>query len=118
MTSTMITREPTTRFHPPDDLTATQPPEERGLRRDGVRLLVADRSGITHTRFAGIADHLAPGDVLVVNTSATVPGQLDGVRAGRPVVVHVANRLADGSRVVELRTAPHAAAPVLDGRAG
>jgi len=118
VTGTMITREPTTRFDPPDDLTATEPPEQRGLRRDGVRLLVADRSGITHTRFAGIADHLAPGDVLVVNTSATVPGQLDGVRAGRPVVVHVANRLADGSRVVELRTAPHAAAPVLDGRAG
>ena len=59
MTSTMITREPTTRFDPPDDLTATEPPEQRGLRRDGVRLLVADRSGITHTWFTGIADHLA-----------------------------------------------------------
>ena len=46
-----------------------------------------------------------PGDVLVVNTSATLPGQLDGRRGGRPVVVHVANRLADGTRVVELRTA-------------
>jgi S-adenosylmethionine:tRNA ribosyltransferase-isomerase len=32
--------------------------------------------------------------------------------------VHVANRLADGTRVVELRTPPYAAAPVLDGRAG
>ena len=118
MTSTMITREPTTRFDPPDDLTATEPPEQRGLRRDAVRLLVADRAGIAHTRFAGIGDHLAAGDVLVVNTSATLPGQLDGQRNGRPVVVHVANRLADGTRVVELRTPPYAAAPVLDGRAG
>ena len=33
-------------------------------------------------------------------------------------MVHVANRLADGTRVVELRTPPYAAAPVLDGRAG
>ena len=56
--------------------------------------------------------------MLVVNTSATVPGQLDGQRAGRPIVVHVANRLADGTRVVELRTAPDAANPVLDGVTG
>ena len=34
------------------------------------------------------------------------------------MVVHVANRLADGTRVVELRTSPNAADPVLDGRAG
>ena len=54
----------------------------------------------------------------MVNTSATVPGQLDGRRGADPVVVHVANRLPDGSRVVELRSAPRAAEPVLDGRAG
>lgn len=120
MTSTVTTRTPATRFAPPEDLTATEPPEQRGLRRDGVRLLVASASGITHTTFAGIGDHLHAGDVLVVNTSATVPGQLDGVRGdGRTrTVIHVANRLADGSRVVELRRAPDAAAPVLDGAAG
>ena len=114
----MITREPRTRFAPPTDTTATEPPEQRGLRRDGVRLLVADGAGIVHTRFTRIGDHLRPGDVLLVNTSATVPGQLDGRRAGGPVVVHLANRLADGTRVVELRTPPYAAVPVLDGRAG
>ena len=109
---------PVTRFASPDDLTATEPPEQRGLRRDGVRLLVAEDQTIRHTRFARIGEHLRAGDVLVVNTSATVPGQLDGVRAGWPIVVHVANRLADGARVVELRTAPDAADPVLDGLAG
>ena len=118
MTSTATTRTPTTRFAPPEDLTATEPPEQRGLRRDGVRLLVASGPGITHTTFAGIGDHLTAGDVLVVNTSATVPGQLDGLRGGGAVVVHVANRLADGSRVVELRRAPDAAAPLLDGTPG
>ncbi|HWJ53059.1 MAG TPA: S-adenosylmethionine:tRNA ribosyltransferase-isomerase [Propionibacteriaceae bacterium] len=110
--------QPLTRFAPPAGTTATEPPEQRGLRRDGVRLLVATESEIVHTRFAGIGDHLHSGDVLVVNTSATVPGQLDGLRAGEPVVVHVANRLADGTRVIELRTQPYAAAPVLDGHAG
>ena len=73
---------------------------------------------IRHTRFARIGEHLRAGDVLVVNTSATVPGQLDGGPGGGPIVVHVANRLADGTRVVELRTAPDAADPVLDGLAG
>ena len=33
-------------------------------------------------------------------------------------MVHVANRLADGTRAVELRTAPDAADPVLDGILG
>lgn len=114
----MITLEPTTRFALADELTATEPPEHRGLRRDGVRLLVAGPTGVGHTRFTNIGDHLQAGDVLVVNTSATVPGQLDGVRGETPIVVHVANRLADGTRVVELRTAPDAAAPVLDGHRG
>ena len=64
---------------------------------------MASESGIPHTRFAQLGDHLRAGDVLVVNTSATLPGQLDGRRGADPIVVHVANRLADGTRVVELR---------------
>ena len=114
----MLRSAPATRFAPPEDVTATEPPEQRGLRRDGVRLLVAAGGTLRHTRFARIGEHLRAGDVLVVNTSATVPGQLDGHRAGRPIVVHVANRLADGTRVVELRTSPDAAEPVLDGVLG
>ena len=118
MTAVTLSVEPTTRFAPPDDVTATEPPEQRGLRRDGVRLLVATGADVQHTRFVRLGDHLHGGDVLVVNTSATLPGQLDGRRGTDPVVVHVANRLADGSRVVELRTYPNAAHPVLDGRVG
>lgn len=114
----MSPRRPQTAFAPPRDLTAPEPPEYRGMRRDGVRLLVADPFGVHHTRFDQLADHLRAGDVLVVNTSATVPGQVDGRRGPHPVVVHVANRLPDGSRVVEVRSAPRAAEPLLDGRAG
>lgn len=102
---------------------APAPAEWRGLARDEVRLLVATPDGPVHARFRDLPDHLSPGDVLVANTSATVPGQLDGLlRRGdgrsAPVVVHVAARLEDGSRVVELRTAPDAARSVLDARAG
>jgi S-adenosylmethionine:tRNA ribosyltransferase-isomerase len=116
--SIMQAAQPYTSFASPEDRTATEPPELRGLRRDGVRLMVATPAGIRHTFFYCLADQLSAGDVLVVNTSATVPGQLDGVRDGSDVVVHIANRLAEGTRVVELRTAPSASAPLLDGRVG
>ena len=116
--TTMLASHPHTHFSSPDDRTATEPAELRGLGRDGVRLMVATPAGIGHTIFSRLADHLRPGDVLIVNTSATVPGQLDGIRDGSAVVVHIANRLPDGTRVLELRSAPDAAAPVLDGRVG
>jgi len=114
----MLAARPFTHFSSPEDRMATEPPELRGLRRDGVRLMVATPAGIQHTVFRRLADCLRAGDVLVVNTSATVPGQLDGDRNGSAVIVHVANRLPDGSRVVELRSAPDAFAPILDGRVG
>jgi S-adenosylmethionine:tRNA ribosyltransferase-isomerase len=116
--STMLAARPFTHFSSSDDRTATEPPEVRGLRRDGVRLMIATPAGIQHTVFCRLAEHLRAGDVLVVNTSATVPGQLDGERNGSAVIVHVANRLPDGTRVVELRSAPDGAAPILDGRVG
>jgi S-adenosylmethionine:tRNA ribosyltransferase-isomerase len=116
--STMLAARPYTHFASPEDHTATEPPELRGLRRDGVRLMVATAAGVRHTVFYRLGDQLSAGDVLVVNTSATMPGQLDGSRDGTAVVVHIANRLGDGTRVVELRTAPDASAPLLDGRVG
>ena len=119
---TLLTLRPTTTFRAPPDAFAAAPAEARGLARDSVRLLVGDPHGIRHARFADLPDHLRPGDLLVVNNSATVAGQLDAtlVRGGTesPVVVHVGTRLADGSRVVELRTAPHADRSVLDAEPG
>jgi len=100
---------------------AAEPPERRGLPRDRVRLLVADgRTGrIEHSRFHRLPDFLAPGDLVVVNNSRTVPRELDGTGpGGRPIVLHAATELDDGSWVVELRTAPDAAAPVLTARPG
>jgi S-adenosylmethionine:tRNA ribosyltransferase-isomerase len=116
--STMLAARPYTHFSAPDDRTATEPPELRGLRRDGVRLMIATPAGIGHTIFSRLAEHVRAGDVLLVNTSATVPGQLDGDRNSTPVIVHIANRLPDGTRVVELRSAPDAVATILDGRVG
>lgn len=113
---------PLTTFEPPGDLTAPAPAEARGVRRDDVRLLVADDDNVHHARFRDLVEHLHPGDLVVVNASRTEPRQVDAHlglgRRGRPVVLHVATDLRDGTWVVELRTAPHAERAVLDARAG
>lgn len=97
---------------------AAMPPERRGLTRDGVRLLVAGRDGVAHRRFRDLPAHLSPGDLLVVNTSATVPAALEGRRGdGRATVVHVSTELPDGTWVVELRR-PDRTGPQWDGVAG
>jgi S-adenosylmethionine:tRNA ribosyltransferase-isomerase len=79
-------------------LVASRPPEERGLSRDGVRLLAATPDGIVHARFGDLPRFLSAGDLLVVNTSATIAAAVDGLRGdGRPVVVHFSSPLEDGT---------------------
>jgi S-adenosylmethionine:tRNA ribosyltransferase-isomerase len=77
-------------FDLPDSLVATAPPEARGLARDGVRLMVASASGIEHRVAAALPAILRAGDVLVLNTSETIPAALRGVTgAGEQVEVHL-----------------------------
>jgi S-adenosylmethionine:tRNA ribosyltransferase-isomerase len=98
-------------FELPAALEAGEPPEERGVRRDRVRLMVARRSDgeIAHKLFCELPEILEPGDLVVVNVSATIPGALSGSRSdGTAVRVHVATRAPDLPlhwRVVELRSA-------------
>ena len=65
-------------FELPARLEADRPP----AARDGVRLLVANRAdgSIVHSRFRDLPRHLAPGDLLVVNTSATLPAAVTATR--------------------------------------
>jgi len=72
----------------PAELRASQPPELRGVRRDQVRLMVVNRArgSITHTRFDRIGDFLEAGDLLVVNSSRTLPAAIPARRQdGSPV---------------------------------
>lgn len=109
---------PHTRFVLPAALSAGEPPEARGLARDEVRLLVAGPDGLQHTRFRELGSHLAAGDLLVVNTSATLAAAVDGRRAaGSGVVVHFSADLGDRTWVVELRL-PDASGPHWDGQPG
>ncbi|HEV2777459.1 MAG TPA: S-adenosylmethionine:tRNA ribosyltransferase-isomerase [Solirubrobacteraceae bacterium] len=90
--------------HTPARREAHEPPEARGLPRDGVRMLVADGEGLTHAHARDLPAHLAAGDVLVVNTSATLPAALPATAAdGRPLRLHLSTECDDGRWVVELR---------------
>lgn len=90
-------------FTLPPELSAKEPPERRGIRRDQVRLLVIDRatSHIDHTRFDKIDKYLRPGDLLVFNSSRTLPASLRGCECsaahGPCMEVRLAERLPDGS---------------------
>jgi S-adenosylmethionine:tRNA ribosyltransferase-isomerase len=104
MTATLTARPPIS-FDLPSDLEAHEPPEARGLARDDVRLLVS-RPGVEpiHGRFRDLPDILRPGDLLVINTSATLPASLDGLRPdGSSVELHLSTPLPAGLWVVELR---------------
>jgi S-adenosylmethionine:tRNA ribosyltransferase-isomerase len=109
-------------FELPDALEATSPPETRGVARDEVALLVADRGEgtIAHERFDHLPEILAPGDLVVINVSATLPAAVPGNRSGGvPVRVHFATaapELDERWRVVELRS--HDGSRPERGRAG
>ncbi len=86
---------------------AVAPPEARGRDRSDVALLVARRSGgaLEIARFADLPRLLRRGDLLVVNTSATLPAALPGTLDGAPVRVHLSTPLEGDRWAVELRTA-------------
>jgi S-adenosylmethionine:tRNA ribosyltransferase-isomerase len=91
-------------FALPPDAEASAPPERRGLARDEVRLMAVGRAGITSARFRDLPDLLDPGDLVVVNTSRTLPARLEARRAdGTLAPLHVSTALDEGDWVVELR---------------
>jgi S-adenosylmethionine:tRNA ribosyltransferase-isomerase len=99
-------------FELPPGLEAHEPAEARGLRRDCVRLLVSDRErqAIVHSRFDELPRLLAPGDLLVLNTSATLAAALpamrgDGLQLELHLSTHAPGSDENGCWIVELRQA-------------
>ncbi len=93
-------------FTLPPELEASAPPETRGVARDAVRLMVSyvldDR--IVHARFREIDRFLDAGDVLVINTSGTMPAAIRATRTdGTPLELHLSTHLPNDLWVVELR---------------
>jgi len=90
---------PTFNFTLPDELSAKEPPERRGLGRDKVRLLVIDRKHgtVQHAKFEQLAAFLRKGDLLVFNSSRTLPASLEACCSahGPCLQVRLAQHLPD-----------------------
>ena len=110
-------------FDLPEALSATEPPEARGLARDQVRLLVAG-TAIHHASFRGLPHFLEPGDLVVVNDSSTLAAAVDATRPDRAAgpdhqaTIHFATELPDRTWVVEIRPAKAASGSVSDAALG
>jgi S-adenosylmethionine:tRNA ribosyltransferase-isomerase len=112
----------TLEFDLPRELEAGEPPEARGLARDEVRLMVSFRSDdrIIHTRFRDLPGLLAPGDLLVINTSGTLNAALPARRGdGTELELHLSTHLPAGLWIVELRRPDGVATqPIFDAKPG
>jgi len=100
-------------FELPPELDVHDPPEARGLRRDEVRMMVAYRHDgrLVHSRFRDLAQFLSPGDLLVINTSGTLPASLPTTRGdGTELELHLSTPLPSGSSDLDLE-ADRGAAP-------
>jgi S-adenosylmethionine:tRNA ribosyltransferase-isomerase len=107
-------------FELPARLEAHEPPEARGLARDDVRMLVARGDGrLVHARARDLPDFLRAGDLVVINTSATLPAALPARRTdGTELELRLSTPLPGAGEdrwVVELRAG---AEPFSGGRAG
>jgi S-adenosylmethionine:tRNA ribosyltransferase-isomerase len=95
-------------FQLPARLEARVPAELRGAGRDDVRLMVSDLAtgSVTHAHFRELPAFLRKGDLLVLNTSATLPAALTATRAnGEEIALHWSTPLPAGLSVVEPRQA-------------
>ena len=85
---------------------APEPPEVRGDGRDDVALLVATRGDLRlqEARFRELPRFLSPGDLLVVNVSATLAAALAADLDGELLQLWLSTPNPDGTWLVELRT--------------
>ena len=92
-------------FDLPQSLACPQPTEERNLARDKVRLLVTTNQGqIEHSTFDHLPSFLKKGDVLVVNTSATIPAALPvALPGGKQGKLHISTKLGNRRWLIEIR---------------
>jgi S-adenosylmethionine:tRNA ribosyltransferase-isomerase len=93
-------------FQVPPACEAHEPPEARGLARDGVRLMVATRSTgrLEHARFGELPRFLRAGDLLVINTSAQIPAAIPAKHPdGTALELRLSTPMPDGRWLAELR---------------
>ena len=101
MNDTSSKNTSTISFTLPDELNAKEPPEVRGIARDHVKLMVIDRGSgrVKHSRFDQLENFLKRGDLLIFNSSRTLPASLIGCGAlkGPCIEVRLASHQPDDS---------------------
>ena len=102
-------------FDRPDELAAVRPAEAEGRERDEGRLLVSTPAAHRHARFRDLPDLLNPGDLLVVNRSATLPASLPAERAGgAPFILNLSTHYGGDIWLAEPRFSPRLPGPLPD----
>ncbi len=93
-------------FELPHALEASAPPEARGLARDEIALLVSDARAGSHEvhAFNALGEFLDPGDLLVINDSATIPAALEAEFAGEKFGLHLSTKFSEELWLVEPRS--------------
>ncbi len=91
---------------------AVSPPEARGLARDAVRLMVSHAHGHEHATFHDLPELLAPGTLLVVNSSATLPASLPASARFGSFTLNLSTRYGDRLWLAEPRRSAALEGPV------
>ena len=99
-------------FDRPTELFASAPPEMRGHDRDDVRLIVSTPEGDTHHAFTELPWLLDPGDLLVVNESATLPASLPATSRLGEIRLNLSTRFTDDLWLAEPRWSPSRPGPL------
>ena len=99
-------------FERPSSLAATRPAEARGIQRDEVRLMVSTPSGQRHARFVDLPQFLRPGDLLVINHSATLPASLPAEAALGSFTLNLSTNYGHAVWLAEPRWSPARQGPL------
>jgi S-adenosylmethionine:tRNA ribosyltransferase-isomerase len=99
-------------FDRPAGLEATVPADQRGIARDEVRLLVSSPDRHQHAQFRDLAAFLNPGDLLVVNHSATLPASLPATGSIGHFTLNLCTQFGQGVWIAEPRWSPAKPGPL------
>lgn len=121
---TAMAEAPSVAFELRPELEAHEPPETRGGSRADVRLLVSRTAAaeLSDQTFTELPDLLLPGDLVVVNNSATIPAAVCVASATTEIsqlTVHFSTAMPSGDWLIELRSGrPPTTSPFSGGRPG
>jgi S-adenosylmethionine:tRNA ribosyltransferase-isomerase len=90
----------------PAALEASEPPEARGLTRDAVKMLITNKrdGSLVRTTFSMLPRFLEAGDLIVINTSGTIPAAIDATaKDGTVLAIHLSTHIEGFRWVVEPR---------------